>query len=387
MRERRDLRTWLIVAGSVLLLTQAALALLWWKLPAWAPRWVAEHAPMPELALRALRHDRAVIFPLLEARTLAWGPAIGPALRRQFAVGDHEHRLNLVALATEAARCLNDLTPDVPAPQWRGQIFSAADLHDLRENLSALALAAVIDGSSYLPSNASYLAHQLRDLRVVPSFSAFLCTQHPPIGEELEPVVRMLGDLSDARAVPALIPLLPIRHKAHPSVEEALARCLDDNCAPHVLAAMRHDHEVVRTWAARQFPRFRAKPELAAQIITLIADPERQVSIAAIHAISETRLTTAGDALLKLAEHGSDPDTRLTAVEAIGVLVHVPAGSFLRSLANTTGSPLRGAAITALGALQDRNDAELLTSILHNEDADLVHRARQALEQMPPSGK
>lgn len=385
-------RWWLISAGVVLALIQAALVLLWWKLPEWAPLWTMEHAPIPEMALRAVRHDEGIEFESIAAlqyRALDWGSAIGPALRRQFAKGDTRHRLRMIGVATAVAQSLAVLTPDTPSPSWRGRLFgksemqfiSTADAQALRGDLYELVLAAAADGAPYLASNASYVALTLHDPRLVPPFCVFLHGQKTPIGEDLEPVVRMLGVMADARAVPALIPLLPIRHKAHPVVEEALTKCLDDSSVDHVVAATRHPHEVVRTWAARQFPRYRTSPAFSERIIALIADPERQVSVAAIRAIVETRLAAAGEALLALAIRDGDQEPRRAAVEALGVLVHVPAGTYLRTLVQTPGDPMRGLAIIALAALGDQSDTALLIPLLRETEPDIARFARAALER------
>jgi HEAT repeat protein len=376
-------RWWLISAGTLLALVQAGLVLAWWKLPLWAPQWTVRHAPVPELALRALNSDADEVYAELRLRVLAWGTAIGPALRRQFAVGDDRHRLLVVALGTEAAGALADLVPDAASAQWRGQVFTAADIRELRGELYELTLVAAADSTPFIASNAAYLATALHDPRVVPAFCAFLHGRKTPIGEELEPVVRMLGVLADPRAVPALIPLLPIRHKAHPVVEEALAKCLAEASVEDVVAATRHAHEVVRTWAARQFPRYRASPAFATRIIALIDDPERQVAVAAIRATVAARLAGAGEALLRLAGREGDPEPRRAAVEALGALVHLPAGDFLRALVQTPGDPLRGPAITALAALDDQTDTALLIPLLRETEPGIAALARTALEQRP----
>ncbi len=379
-------RWWLISTGVVLVLIQAALVLLWRKLPEWAPVWTAKHAPIPEMALRSMNFDqsesRETLFHLT-LRDLAWGPAIGPALRQRFATSNQEGRLLIVALGTHTAGEIANVTPGESSAQWQGQAFSAADIKELREDLYELARAAVADGGHYLPSNAAYLTAKLHESRMVLPFCDFLHGQKTPIGEELEPVVRTLGLLADARAVPALIPLLPIRHKAHPDVEEALAKCLADDSVEHVVAATRHPHEVVRTWAARQFPSYRTSLAFRERIIALIADPERQVSVAAIRAIAETKLAVAGEPLLRLAQHDGDPEPRRAAIDALGVLVHIPSGDYLRTLVQTPGDPLRGPALTALGALGDEKDTGLLIPLLRETEPGIAGLARTVLEQRP----
>ena len=379
-------RWWLISAGVVLALIQAALIVLWWKLPLWAPQWTAQHAPTPEMAIRAIHQDGQDgldVYRLVEARALAWGTALGPALLHRFGDSSPEQRMYIVALGGEAARALTELTPDAASVRWQGQFFSTADIRALREDLYELVILAVADGSPYVPHYAAELASALHDQRVVPPFCAFLHGQKTPIGEDLEPVVRMLGVMADARAVPALIPLLSIRHKAHPVVEEALAKCLDDASVEHVVAATRHEHEVVRTWAARQFPHYRASAEFTERITALIGDHERQVSVAAIRAIAETRLTTAGNELLRLAQRDGDPEPRRVAIEALGILAHIPAGSYLRTLMQMPGDPLRGPAITALAALDDQSDTSLLIPLLRETEPDIARLVRAALEQRP----
>ena len=50
----RPARTWIIIVGVLLLVVQVAGVVLWWKLPTWAPLWVAEHSPWVEPVFRSM---------------------------------------------------------------------------------------------------------------------------------------------------------------------------------------------------------------------------------------------------------------------------------------------------------------------------------------------
>lgn len=357
------LRTWLIVTAIMLVVVQALLVLAWWMLPRWTPILVITHAPWPEPALRAWRWSGGSaagsfdVQQALEARLLAWGADIGPALRYEFDQGDERVRLHVIALASEVARA-DGIAAGTVMPEDRRQYFAAEETARLREDLVQLVLAAMADGSSYLPSNASYVAMSLRDARMVPPACAFLAKQKPPIFEDLEPVVRFLGSMRDPRAVPTLIPLLPIRHKPHPTVEEALAECLDDGSVEHVVVATRHGHEVVRTWAARNFPRFARSTELRERIIALISDHERQVAIAAITALTvRAPQVLSGPALEHIARQTTDEQIRLAAVMGLGRIRHAPARPCLRELARTGTDQVKEAAVAALAAFGEADDA------------------------------
>lgn len=275
-------RTWLIVTGVVLVLVQLAVVLSWWLLPRFAPEWTAQFSPWPEPALRAMEHhpDSTNTRGWVSWRLSAWGADIGPALRRKFATSDVPQRQRLVALGSDVANrpgvAYGTEIPDHP------DAVTAEEVVHLREDLRALILAALADGSSYLPVNAAVLAGALNDRQVVPAFCDYLAKQKPPVLDELELVVHVMGKLGDPRAVEVLIPLLPIRHKPHPVVYEALAACLDEESLSHVIAATHHPHEVVRVWAAGCLERFPASRPLADRVVALTADHERQVALKAI---------------------------------------------------------------------------------------------------------
>lgn len=383
MVEQRAARTWLIVLGVVLLLAQIVLGVLWWKLPEWYPAWVAEYSPWPEPALRAVQHDTADdAYTRVEGRLTAWGPAIGPALRRKFESGDHGQRLHIIALATSLAAA-RGIVEGTAFTADQGRRYSAEDVQSVREDLYQLVVAAMADGSSYLPNNAAYLANALSDPRVVMLFCDHLRGREPPIFEDLEPVVNLLGNLADARAVPFLLPLLPIRHRPHAVVEEALERCLDESSLMHVIAATHHPHEVIRAWAARHFPRYRTSADLAQRLVALLDDGERQVRVAAVQGLAAGAHQAVGPRLIELAQHEEDPPVRIAAVEALGDLHYAAAAPCLRILVTTAQDRLRNEAIIALGDLADAESFAILLPLLQHEDKTVVIKAHWSLSQMP----
>lgn len=380
------MRTWLLIAGVVLVALQGVLLLAWWILPRWAPDLVIAHAPWPEPALRAWRwagesgEGPLGVQKTMERRLLDWGADIGPALRYEFERGDERCRLHVIALASEVARA-DGIARGTTLPEHFRSLFSDAAVAALREDLVHLVLAALADGSSYLPSNASYVAMSLRDPRIVPPACAYLAKQKPPIFEDLEPVIRLLGTMRDPRAVPVLIPLLPIRHKPHPTVEEALTDCLDDSAVEHVIAATRHEHEVVRTWALKQFQRYKSSAVFADRVLALIADHERQVALAALVAALDHLPERAGPALLEAAATSRDEEVQVSATMGLRDLAYTPARPFLRQQAQTRRDGIGRYAIMALGRMQDPQDAALLLSLLH--EPDVVDAALRALAEMP----
>ena len=383
LHEGRASRAWIIWVGVGMTVVMAVFVLSWWLLPLYQPRLVAQYSPWPEPALRAMRHDvDDGAYMLVDRRLLSFGPAIGPALMRQFRVGDQAHRLRVIALGTEIARSEGVFSGSTAPPSLRER-FRDDDIALVREDLHQLVLMALADGTTYLPSNASYIAASLRDARVVPPFCAFLAKQKPPIFEDLEPVVRMLGTLRDARAVPVLIRLLPIRHRAHQTVEEALDQCLDESSLAHVLSATRHPHEVIRTWAARQFPRYETSAELAQRLIALLDDGERQVRVAAVQGLSAGNYQAVCPRLMELAQHEEDPPVRIAAVEALGDMEYLPAAPCLRALVTTRSDQVRNEAIIALGDLADLESFPILLPLLQHEDKTVALKAHWSLSQLP----
>jgi HEAT repeat protein len=382
----RPARTWVIIAGVLLLMVQVLVVLAWWLLPIWRPGWVVAYAPWPGPALRAWRlnpgFDQEWGLPKLEDRLLDWGPAIGPELLREFEISELQHQLAIVALASDLAR-KDGIRPGTQFAHQTDRQWSPTEAAQVREDLIRLVEAALADGTSYLPNNASYLAMPLADERLVPLFCAFLAHQKPPVFEELEPPIRLLGMMRDARAVPVLIPLLPIRHRAHATVEEALADCVQPESLPHVLAATRHPHEVIRTWAARQFPRFSTVRESAERQMALLDDPERQVRAAAVLGLAEADYRPAAPRLLEMARSEADLPVRIAAVEAVGDLVYLKAAPVLRAIVVNEQDRLRDEAIIALGDLADAEAFEVLLPLLTHEDRTVALKAHWALTQLP----
>lgn len=381
----RPLRTWLLITAVVLVVLQGLLVLAWWMLPRWMPEQVIAYAPWPEPALRAWRWtgeaDKFInVQRAMEAHLLDWGPDIGPALRYEFENGDENRRLRVVSLASEVARA-DGIKADTMLPNELRQSFGEDGIARLREDLVQLVLAAMADGSSYLPSNASYVAMSLRDPRTVPPACDFLAKQKPPVFEDLEPVIRFLGSMRDPRAVPILIPLLPIRHRAHPTVEEALKACLNESSVDHVIAATHHGHEVIRTWAMKHFQRYKTSAVLGDRVLALIADHERQVAISALVAALEHLPERAGPALLEAAAASKDEEVQLFATMGLRDLAYTPARPFLRQQAQTRRDGIGRYATMALGRMQDPQDAALLLSLL--DEPDMVEAAMHALAEMP----
>lgn len=324
-------RTWLIVTGVVLLVVQVALVVCWWKLPQWAPEWIIAHSPWPEPALRALRHSE-VSHHQFRFHLSEFGPAIGPALLHLYGKGDTTDRLLMLVLATDLA-VADGVRPDSGPPPRR---FTSGEVAVLREELVEMARLAFIEGSLALGESASFLAARLRDRRLTPLMCGILHGQSTPIGPEVSNVVTALGVLGDPRAVPTLIPLLPIRHKPHPMVEEALAACLAEESLPHVIAATYHSHEVVRVWAAGCLERFPASRPLAERVVALTADHERQVALKAITMATRYAPQHAGATLRQVLATSSDEQVQQAARVALAAIAERVVPSALSEQVPTT---------------------------------------------------
>ncbi len=308
----RAARNLIICVGVVLLVVQIALVVCWWKLPVWAPEWVIAHSPWPDPVLRAFRHSE-VPHHQFRLQLSDFGPAIGPALLRQYGTDDTTDRLLMLVLATDLA-VSDGVRPDSGPPPRR---FSSGEVAVLREELVEMARLAFTEGSLGLGESASFLAARLRDRRLTLLMCSILHGQSTPIGPEVSNVVTALGVLGDPRAVPTLIPLLPIRHKPHPMVEEALAACLAEESLPHVIAATHHPHEVVRTWAVGCLERFPASRPLAERVVALTADHERQVALKAIAMATRYAPQHAGATLRSVLATSSDEQVQQAARVAL----------------------------------------------------------------------
>lgn len=351
-------RNVLIITGVGMLLAQAALVVCWWKMPAWAPEWVIAHSPWPEPALRALRqsqgHGREMSNRLLE-----FGPAIGPELLRQYGNGDAIDRRMMLYLAIELAGSDGVRAEGGPPPPR----FTVNDIAMLREELFELARLAFAEGTLDFGESASFLAALLRDRRLTPLMCRILRGQPTPIDPEVANVVAALGTLNDPLAVSTLIPLLPIRHRSHPDVERALDQCQDDSTFPQVMAALRHEHPVVRTWAAHQLQRY---------VTTGATGPARQVVVL-------SRQVIAGTTVMEISHQEGDLFAHLAQLQALGTIRFRPASSYLRGLTAHADDRVRGVSIIALGELGDAAEFPVLLTLLSEEDDDIARKARIAL--------
>lgn len=342
-------RNTLIVTGVVLLLVQGALVVCWWKLPEWAPRWTVTHSPFLDPALRAAEIGGTEIAGAFEERLLDWGPEIAAELRRRFAHADA--RAVVMQLANALAR-RDGIRPGTVFAQDDEPGWSAAEVAVVRDDLVALGLAALAEGSGFLPMSAAYLVMPLRDPRTVEPFAAFLLGRPTPLDEDFVPIVRLLGMLSDHRAVPALTSVLPIRHKPHPAVEEALESCANAQALPAVIAATAHPHAVVRQWAVLRYILLPRSEDFDRRVVALLSDPERQVCLAAIDVAKVAAVHAAVPALLTVARQRDDHATQL-------------------------------AAIAALAAFPGPQTADVLLELAGDQEDDVAHRARTALQRFP----
>lgn len=381
--EGRAARTWVIWCSAVLTVVIAVLGFSWWWLPQWKPLLVIEYSPWPDPALRAIRHDPTDLADYrVNQRLLSYGPAIGPALLRQFAVEDRPHRLRMIAFGREIARS-EGVAAGTVAPQSLRARFHDDELKQLKEDLYHLVLAALADGSTHLINDASFISSSLRDVRLVIPFCDFLAAQKRSISEDLDPVVRMLSTLRDARAVPSLISLLPFRDHANTVVEDALDQCLDAGSLSQVIAATKHPHEAVRTWAAQQFPRYQKSADLAQCLIARLRDDARNVRVAAIKGLSAGNYLAACPRFLELAKNEEDLPVRIAAVEALGEMEYQLAAPCLRSLVTTAPDMVRNEAIIALGDLADAASFPILFPLLQHDDKTVVIKAHWSLSQLP----
>jgi hypothetical protein len=354
-------RNLIVVIGVLLLLVQAALLVCWWKLPDWAPQWVIANSPWPEPALRAACRHPAMASGLHD-RLLDFGPAIGPALLQQYTRGDTDARKVVLVLAAHLAR-MEGVAPGAQPPP-SGSI--RADVAILREDLVELARMAFAEGSLDLGETAAFLAAPLRDRRLTLPMCRLVAGQPTPIAPEVANLVTALGVMGDPQAVPTLISLLPIRHRTHPEVEQALDRCQDGTTFPQILMAIRHVHPVVRTWAANQLQRY---------LPVRPAHPATAVSTA-------LRQALAGAVLFEATQQEGDLFAQLAQLQALGGIRFRSGGPYLRSLVAHPDPRIRGAAIIALGDLGDVGDFPLLLELLRNDDEDIARKARIALGRL-----
>ena len=355
-------RNLIIIAGVVLLVVQGAVLVCWWKLPAWAPEWVVTHSPWPEPALRAVRQhpglDREI-----SARLVDFGPAIGPELLRQYGNGNTYERQLMLVLATELAG-KEGVRAESGAPPPR---FSHHEITVLRGELVELGRLAFTEGTLELAETASFLAAYLCDRRLTPLMCAMLQGQPTPIGPEVSNIVTALGVLADPRAVGTLVPLLPIRHRTHPEVERALERCQDDSTFPQVLAALRHVHPVVRTWAAHQLQRY---------VMPGTAGPAHGT-------LKSARQAVAGASVLQITRQEGDLFAQLAQLQALGTLRFMPARAYLRERTRHSDDRILGISIIALGELGDAAEFTWLLALLQEDDEDIARKARIALGHLP----
>lgn len=377
---RRRFGVLLIWCGGVAMVLAGAFTLAWWKLPEWKPRWVIDHSPWAEPAVRAMLHEPSVgtvSYPVMN-----WGASIGPVLRQKYLDGSPRQRQQVIILA---ATMLDDLSfyeysDDIsrmfmPLPD--GSPLPSSTALALRDDLARLMDAACTDSAASLGETALPLIVALRDPRWTPLLCDWLIegTSY----HKYDDLVLAIAHARDHRAVPRLIPLLalppggldpelldiPVQQPDPELLSFALRHCLSPNQTLEVTAAGRHPHPHVRAWAASAIPLVGQDSDVRQCLAELLGDAEQAVRLAALEAVIQQGIPDEFHAgfIARLGDEAS-------AVRQMSLRAVIDAGvpptfrpDFLARL-DDPASGLRLLVIDAIGALRINEGGDLLLARL-----------------------
>lgn len=382
---RRRFGVLLIWCGTVAMVFAGAFTVAWVKLPEWQPKWVIEHSPWADPAVRAMIHYGAIDYRYPRDHVMEWSAAIGPALRRQYETGSPHVREQVLVLAVATLSSYHvggfslfreetrEVSPNKqPAQFFRsrldGRRFTISEEEALRADLTWLAVTASKEASEALRARSLPLILVSRepDLRQVPCDWFLSGTS----GIDPYQLFEAIEEIRDPRSVPRLIPLLSTTPESstRARLAYALRQCLASSQVAEVVGAARHQDRYVREWAASVINQVRADPVLEECLFGLLSDAEADVRMMALDTVIERDLPVAFHApvivLLKERTH----EIRRMALDAI-IAQGVPAtlrAAFLECLTDPA-IDLRMMVIDAIGTLRIHEGGDLLLVRLTGE--------------------
>lgn len=379
----RPARTSIIAAGVCLLVIQVVGLVVWWKLPSWAPNFVITHSPWPGPIFRVYvasdgsDSQRAEVALL---RCLAQrGKSSQGLLPAWFARGGIEERKSVSGFIVYLmdGRAEYDLGSSV-------RIQAMRDL--LHEDLVEVVAIAVGESQWDTGLMALKAVQQLRDQRLVEPVARRLDSSSGSLDNlELE-CFDALSVLANRQAVPAML-----RFYARTGYrdDQALDACLPLSAWEEPLAALTSDQPHIRLWAVdRLAAGGSARKEMGAEpsaigpaICRTLADPNAEVTMAAIEAAGELAVRSAVEPLSRLLRHERSDLRRLSAraLGAIGDGSVVPA---LLPLLDDTDPDVRGATARSLGQLGDSRVVEGLLRAMQDPDPLVGIEALESLRSL-----
>jgi HEAT repeat protein len=267
-----------------------------------------------------------------------------------------------------------------PSAGVRGCLLAAALAAAIDAETSASLTRVALDETSPLVANAVEILSRTSVPQVVQDLAE----------EESRPRrARLIGLLKEIAARswrPLLAVLDDPRWYVVRNVVSILGEVADDEALPEMLRASCHHDARVRKEAVRALARFGA-PESERRILSALADGDRRVRIAAVHALSALQGNDASDALVKLCEK-SPPYQAVTEEvrqEAILGLARSGSSEAYAVLARLLGKKgilgrgetveVRVAAARALGSVGTPDAIALLAELARKDSRERVREA------------
>ena len=210
-----------------------------------------------------------------------------------------------------------------------------------------------------------------------------------------EAVVRALGAIDDARAVPALTRALNDDNtRVRAQVANALRAIDDESAGPALVRRLQRESvDTVRYAIVRALGAIRHTDGISAitgtlsdehdeatrPLIRALDNPDAQVRAGAARALGRIKNAAAVQPLIDRLQSDSDPRVRTRVATALG---EIRAGSAIPALSAAvadSSTTVRRAVVAALAAMRDDRATEALISALQDSDADVRRRAARAL--------
>lgn len=384
----RPARAWIIGVGVLLLLVQAVGMVLWWKLPTWAPLWVAKHSPWAEPIFRAWvvtdgREGEEVKKHLLR-RLIDGGAASQGMLPRWGTTDGSKERIEAVFLALDLL--------DGSAEQLASSAAVAEALRVLHDDCVAVTMLAFTDSDIDTRIVGIMAAQNLRDGRLVEPLCREL-DRSPGTGDVFEQgLLEALRLIGDRRAVPSL---LAYGSRCVAGLDEsALRACLPATAWEEPLAVLQGNDPRLRAWVVDWLaqgtqtwtPENPHTPRIVSAVIAACADPVPQVRVAAIAAAGDLRFSGAVETLTRLLRH-PQALTRQAVVRALAEIGDAAVIPAVLPLLDDVDPDVQRVTAAALGKFGDGRVAEGLLRLAHDHDPDVAIAAVEALDDLPLSAE
>lgn len=255
---------WGSVVGTVLLLIGA---LVLWRLPLWAPAWIARHSPSLDYILWTLKQDQSgEAYEIVVKRAWEWEGSVARILRERWESGTlgRSDEMELFLLADLCHASLVEEGAQERLSPARADAVLKRFQERSRDDLLAACLILLERREVEFRELGAELLCSLRDRRAVPSLLRRLDDIQPEVSEK---VAVAIGACQDPAVIPVLIRYALEHPERNPEPYlNAVAHIVDPIPEEHLIAIL----EVPSEWARHRVMLRLANQRTSASLLTLV---------------------------------------------------------------------------------------------------------------------